>query len=393
MNLIRRRARSPLDARFVRTHLVLAALAAACAAILGAGAVAAQEPQASQGRELEEIVVTARFREESLQRTPLAISAYTGEMLANNGATNVIDVADWAPNVVIDQLGSGWGPTLAASVRGLGYGDFKATSEPTVTIYIDDVVLGRPTGAILDLLDLERVEVLRGPQGTLFGKNAIGGVVRMISRKAGEGPQNADVEVTVGTYDRLDVRGTFDTTLIEDKLFSRVSYVAKRRNGWQNNVDFRCHMVETGRGALAGVGDGIVGWDTVNNVPIMGADYEIEPVEVPPLRSAMRGRVNMMVNLANDALGYIIPKSEWDNRSPYLYGSEQVTYGEIVSAGPETAPLLHRAFLELFAEASGSGEAGGAVEGEGAPGEQGGGGGAEEQGGVRAEGESGGLGQ
>jgi iron complex outermembrane receptor protein len=271
MNLIRRRARSPLDARFVRTHLVLAALAAACAAILGAGAVAAQEPQASQGRELEEIVVTARFREESLQRTPLAISAYTGEMLANNGATNVIDVADWAPNVVIDQLGSGWGPTLAASVRGLGYGDFKATSEPTVTIYIDDVVLGRPTGAILDLLDLERVEVLRGPQGTLFGKNAIGGVVRMISRKAGEGPQNADVEVTVGTYDRLDVRGTFDTTLIEDKLFSRVSYVAKRRNGWQNNVDFRCHMVETGRGALAGVGDGIVGWDSVNNVPIMGA--------------------------------------------------------------------------------------------------------------------------
>jgi hypothetical protein len=124
-----------------------------------------------------------------------------------------------------------------------------------------------------------------------------------------------------------------------------------------------------------------------------GADYEIEPVEVPPLRSAMRGRVNMMVNLANDALGYIIPKSEWDNRSPYLYGSEEVTYGEIVSAGPETAPLLHRAFLDLFAEASGSGEAGGAEEGEGAPGEKGGGGGAEEQGGASAEGERGGLGE
>jgi iron complex outermembrane receptor protein len=261
------------DGRRRLSGLALAGPAAACAAILGSGAASAQQAQAQaqQGRELEEIVVTARFREESLQDTPLAISAITGEMLANNGATNVIDVADWAPNVVIDQLGSGWGPTLAATVRGLGYGDFKATSEPTVTIYIDDVVLGRPTGAILDLLDLERVEVLRGPQGTLFGKNAIGGVVRMISRKPGDGAQNADVEVTVGTYDRLDVRGTFDTTLIDDKLFARVSYVSKRRDGWQDNVDFRCHMVETGRGALAGVGDGIVGWDAVNNVPITGA--------------------------------------------------------------------------------------------------------------------------
>ena len=114
-------------------------------------------------QELEEILVTARFREENLQQTPLAISAISAETLAANGATSVIDVADWAPNVVIDQLGSGWGPTLAATVRGLGYGDFKATSEPTMTIYVDDVVLGRPTGAILDLLDLERVEVLRGP--------------------------------------------------------------------------------------------------------------------------------------------------------------------------------------------------------------------------------------
>ncbi|MEN8159086.1 MAG: hypothetical protein ABFS41_03330 [Myxococcota bacterium] len=81
-----------------------------------------------------------------------------------------------------------------------------------------------------------------------------------------------------------------------------------------------------------------------------GADYEIEPIEVPPLRSAMRGRVNMMVNLANDALGYIIPKSEWDSRSPWLYGAEEMTYGEIVSAGPDTAPLVHKALLDLFTE-------------------------------------------
>lgn len=83
-----------------------------------------------------------------------------------------------------------------------------------------------------------------------------------------------------------------------------------------------------------------------------GADYEIAPVEVPPLRSAMRGRVNMMVNLANDALGYIIPKSEWDVKRPYLHGAKEDTYGEIVSAGPDTARLVHGALMELFAEAS-----------------------------------------
>jgi iron complex outermembrane receptor protein len=228
-------------------------------ALSAAAAVSYHDPASAQA--LEEILVTARFREENLQQTPLAISAISAETLAANGATSVIDVADWAPNVVIDQLGSGWGPTLAATVRGLGYGDFKATSEPTMTIYVDDVVLGRPTGAILDLLDLERVEVLRGPQGTLFGKNAIGGVMRLISRKPGEGDQGGDVELTVGDYDRLDVRGSFETTLVEEKLFARVSYVSKQRDGWQNNVDFACQMIANGTPQLAGYNDGIVGWN------------------------------------------------------------------------------------------------------------------------------------
>ena len=257
-------------------------LAGACAAILCTDHAAAQR--------LEEIVVTARFREESLQEIPLAISAITAETLQANGATNVIDVADWAPNVVLDQLGSGWGPTIGANIRGLGYGDFKATSEPTVTIYIDDVVLGRPTGAILDLLDLERVEVLRGPQGTLFGKNAIGGVVRLISRKPGESDMSGSIEVITGTYDRLDVRGTFETTVVADRLFSRVSFVSKRRDGWQDNVDFRCYMIERGTPELAGVGDGIVGWDTVNNQPILGVVGSPEDNAFAlPTRTSTRG--------------------------------------------------------------------------------------------------------
>jgi iron complex outermembrane receptor protein len=240
-------------------------------ALAVSAAAAASYPGLAAAQALEEILVTARFREENLQQTPLAISAISAASLEANGATSVIDVGDWAPNVVIDQLGAGYGPTLAASVRGLGFGDFKATSEPTMTIYVDDVVLGRPTGAVLDLLDLERVEVLRGPQGTLFGKNAIGGVMRLISRKPGEGEDDGQLELTVGDYDRLDVRGSWGTTLIEDKLFSRVSYVSKRRDGWQNNVDYACQMIANGTPQLAGYNDGVVGWNDPDGTgPIIG---------------------------------------------------------------------------------------------------------------------------
>ena len=239
---------------------------------LGLGVAISSAIAATPGlaQEIEEIVVTARFQEESLQQIPLAITAISADKLEANGAQNVIDVADWAPNVTIDQLGSGWGPTLAANIRGLGFGDFKGTSDPTVSIYLDDVVLGRPTGAILDLMDLERVEVLRGPQGTLFGKNAIGGVVRLISRKPGEGDENAAIEVTTGEYERLDVRASFGTTLIEDTLFARVSAVSKSRDGWQNNVDFACQMEANGTPELAGINDGVIGWTRDGGGPFAG---------------------------------------------------------------------------------------------------------------------------
>ncbi|MFI5319512.1 MAG: hypothetical protein ACHQ6V_08035 [Myxococcota bacterium] len=90
----------------------------------------------------------------------------------------------------------------------------------------------------------------------------------------------------------------------------------------------------------------------IENPP--GADYQVAPVEVPPLRGAMRGRVNMMVNLANDALGYIIPRSEWDEDEPWIYGNTEASYGEVVSAGPDTARIVHRALLRVFAIASGA---------------------------------------
>ncbi len=155
---------------FVSNAVARCIVATAGAALLPS-LLHAQTP-AAQGSSLEEIVITARFREEPLQKTPLAITAITGESLELRNAGNVVDIGKFSPNVTINPLGAGYGPTLVANIRGIGLTDFKPVFEPGVPIYVDDVVLARSTGAVLDLLDLERVEVLRGPQGTLFGKNA-----------------------------------------------------------------------------------------------------------------------------------------------------------------------------------------------------------------------------
>jgi hypothetical protein len=126
------------------------------------------------------------------------------------------------------------------------------------------------------------------------------------------------------------------------------------KHGWGARTETEVALIELGELWIACIPGELYPEIAVGGIENPeGADYRVAPVEVPPLRSAMTGRVNMMVNLANDALGYIIPKSEWDARRPYLYGAKEDTYGEIVSAGPDTARLVHGALMELFAEAKG----------------------------------------
>jgi iron complex outermembrane receptor protein len=228
------------------THgLRLAILASLAAGALPA-TVVAQEG-------LEEIVVTARFREENLQQTPLAITAVTGTLLEARGATSTLDLDAFVPNTVIAPLGAGWGSTAAAFIRGIGLGDNSLSFEPGVPIYIDDVYHGRPQGAVMDLLDVERVEVLRGPQGTLFGKNTLGGAVRIVSRKP-QGDGSGFLDVGVGSRDRLNIRGSYDFALAEDKVFARVSASAKTQDGYFDILDYEC---VNGAGTLGLGGAGI----------------------------------------------------------------------------------------------------------------------------------------
>jgi iron complex outermembrane recepter protein len=233
-------------------HAVHAVLATTLAMVPGA-------ILAAETGTLDEIVVTAQFRAESLQETPIAISAFTGENLEVKGLTNVTDLDAFVPNTVIQPLGAGWGSTLAAFIRGVGLGDNILSFEPGVPIYVDDVYMGRPQGAIFDLLDLERVEVLRGPQGTLFGKNAIGGTLRMISKKpTGDGSGYADI--TVGSRNRLDARGSFDVTLVPDRVYGRFSASSKRQDGYFKVLDYEC---VNGAGTLGAGGAGFPGYPGV----------------------------------------------------------------------------------------------------------------------------------
>lgn len=188
---------------------------------------------------LEEVVVTSRFREENLQDTPLAITVFSAENMEARGLTDVADLDSFVPNAVIAPLGAGWGATAAAYIRGVGLGDNSLSYEPGVPIYIDDVYHGRPQGAILDLLDLERVEILRGPQGTLFGKNAVGGTVRLVSKRP-QGDNSATISVNVGNRNRLDARAVFDFPIIQDKLLARVAASSKKQDGYHNILDYEC---------------------------------------------------------------------------------------------------------------------------------------------------------
>src|SRR5262245_51221345 len=127
---------------------------------------------------LQEIVVTARYREENLQQTPIAITAITAQDIEARGFDNAAEIAYSVPNASFRPAQAAFGNTMTAFIRGIGQNDFLPEFEPGVGIYFDDVLFPVTMGSMVDLMDLERVEVLRGPQGTLFGRGAIGGAVR-----------------------------------------------------------------------------------------------------------------------------------------------------------------------------------------------------------------------
>jgi len=184
------------------------------------------------------ILVTAQFREQSVQDTPLAITAVNAEMLEARSQTDLSEVANQAPSVTLKPQSNIYGNSLAAQIRGVGQFDYNPAVEPGVGIYVDDVYYATLPGSILDLLDLDRVEILRGPQGTLAGRNSIGGAVKLYSqRPIGDG--SGYVQGTVGSRNRVDLRAGFDIGLAEGISF-RFAGVSKWQDGYVDRIDYGC---------------------------------------------------------------------------------------------------------------------------------------------------------
>ena len=194
---------------------------------------AAIEQQQPEAADSGEIVVTARRRAESLQDVPIAVSAYSGDQLEREGAIDITDVGDTTPNVTLE-TSRGTNTTLTAFIRGVGQQDPVAGFEQGVGIYLDDVYLNRPQGAVLDIYDVERIEILRGPQGTLYGRNTIGGAVKYVTKRL---PDEVDLRarVNIGNYGQRDVVLTASAPLTEG--FRVGGSVARlKRNGFGENL-------------------------------------------------------------------------------------------------------------------------------------------------------------
>ncbi len=225
----------------IKTHYVRAALLAGTAGLAAFAAPAMAQDSAADvaadaaaaAEEEGVIYVTARRREERLIDVPLSVTALSGDALVKQGVQDIVAVAQQVPNITLE-VSRGTNTTLTAFIRGVGQQDPVAGFEAGVGLYVDDVYLNRPQAAVLDVYDVERIEVLRGPQGTLYGRNTIGGAIKYVTARL---PDDTSVTVrgTYGSYDQADLIVTASTP-ISDSLKIGASGARLSRGGFGENL-------------------------------------------------------------------------------------------------------------------------------------------------------------
>jgi len=187
---------------------------------------------AADGAMLEEIIVTAtKMGGTKLQETPLAITAFSSDQMTKTGIKEVRDLMAMTPNLNVAQNAS----FAQIYIRGIGSNNVFAGSDPSSTIHLDGVYLARPTAYFFNFLDVERVEVLRGPQGTLYGRNSVGGTINVISRKP-DNDLRLKLQGTVGNYDFYRGEALVSGPLIKDKLAASVAFMRSKRDGYLENI-------------------------------------------------------------------------------------------------------------------------------------------------------------
>jgi len=223
-----------------RARLAALSLAGFTAAGAWVAPAAAQDDadQVPEAAEDDVIIVTAQLREQDIQDIPLSITAITGDLIEARNQTTLTDIAAQMPNLLLQRNPAGQGNSIRVFIRGVGQSDQSPSVEPGVGTYIDDIYYGTVIASAFDLTDLERVEVLRGPQGTLAGMNTLGGAIKLYSRKPeGEGGY---AEISLGTFDRIDAKASLDFTLVPDALYARITGVTRNRDGHVTRYDYGC---------------------------------------------------------------------------------------------------------------------------------------------------------
>ncbi len=194
--------------------------------------VAAQQTTPT-AQEVETVIVSARRRDEALKDVPIAVSTFSALKLEATGAPDITVLQQVSPNTTM-QVARGTNSTLIAFIRGVGQQDPLWGFEPGVGLYVDDVYVARPQGAVLDIFDISRIEVLRGPQGSLYGRNTIGGAVKYVTKRLGSG-NHGKARVSIGNYGQMDFVGSGSFSL-NDKLQIGGAYADYNRDGFGKNV-------------------------------------------------------------------------------------------------------------------------------------------------------------
>ncbi|MBS0408583.1 MAG: TonB-dependent receptor [Proteobacteria bacterium] len=200
---------------------------------------AATTTQAAAGGavEVETVIVNARRRDENIQSTPLSVSAVSPSQLKNAAAVDIRDLAGRAPSLVIDPVNAG--PSAAAiSIRGISFEDIEKSFDPAVGVLVDDVYIGTNTGQLTDTFDLQSIQVLRGPQGTLFGRNTIGGVVSL-QRTRPTGEFGANLDFIVGDYGRQEYKGVLNLPKVGDMLSTKLFVSERKSDGYMYNATLK----------------------------------------------------------------------------------------------------------------------------------------------------------
>ena len=279
-------------------------------------AVGMTAPAYAQNRD---IVVTAEFTEANVQDTPIAITAVDAELLEERGQTGIEDVASQAPNVSLRPQPQNGGSGLIAFIRGVGQVDFNYALAPGVGVYVDDVFIPTLSSSLLELMDLQRVEILRGPQGTLAGKNSIGGSIKLFSQKP-QGDGSGSLSVEYGSFDNVQIRGMADFALT-DNLSMRISGLGRSRDGYVAMLDY---------GALHPTSN----VPTIGRGPYTNTDYE-----------AMGGE-NLVAGRA--ALRYEGANVEVNISADYTREDSQAVPTVLIAAGNTTPPGVSSELFDPF---------------------------------------------